>query len=381
MTWSVTAGLGRTNVDVNVSATARTNVTVEDGGATIPSVPTVSRNVTRGGVLELATLVASVAQRIVRVTDPQRALELGIDLDLDLGAPSPPPTVRVRKNCSAGFHSFFVYTETTGGALPQVTQIKLNVSAAAEEQAPQTARGDSVPVPPNASFTFVDMEGAYNGNVSAMFAAGTYLSPRPQTCSARIGTDGWSAWTFTYGQGTAAPTPDFALVPAANESGQGAVVLPSGAEFRVPLPAGPRNIAFASQWDNYPRVINAGVPRDAAAQASAVWVLVAGSTNPMQTLLPNAQLRFRYDDNTTEQLDLTPPTNFWGLCPYGGADYDYSKDSFCLPEQPPVTVQLGNNHRAVAYAWALKQGAVLRAVELEVLSLEVVIGILAVSLA
>ena len=66
------------------------------------------------------------------------------------------------------------------------------------------------------------------------------------------------------------------------------MVLPSGAEFRVPLPAGPRNIAFASQWDNYPRVINAGVPRDAAAQASAVWVLVAGSTNPMQTLLPKA---------------------------------------------------------------------------------------------
>ena len=148
----------------------------------------------------------------------------------------------------------------------------------------------------------------------------------------------------------------------------------------VPLPAGPQNIAFASQWDNYPQAINASVPHDAAANASAVWILVAGSTNPMQTLLPNAQLRFRYDDNTTEQLDLTPPLNFWGLCPYGGTDYDYSKDGFCLPEHPPVTVQLGNNHRAVAYAWALKHGAVLRAVELEVLSLEVVIGILAVTL-
>jgi hypothetical protein len=44
-------------------------------------------------------------------------------------------------------------------------------------------------------------------------------------------------------------------------------------------------------------------------------------------------------------------------------------------------MQLGNNNRAMVYSHVLEAGKELVAVELEVLSQEVVIGVLAVSLA
>jgi hypothetical protein len=193
----------------------------------------------------------------------------------------------------------------------------------------------------------------------------------------------------------------------------------AGGVARSARSAGCHNVAFASQWDNYPGAVNVslpeavpraaegggGAPRGGGdgdgdtsmggdrgrgrnrgstststnATASTVWVLVSGSTNPMQTSLANAVLRFHYAGGAADELELTPPSNFWSMCPYGSSDYDYTRDAFCLPRQPPATVQLGTANRAVVYAWALRQGAVLAAVELEVLSQEVVIGIVAVS--
>jgi hypothetical protein len=163
----------------------------------------------------------------------------------------------------------------------------------------------------------------------------------------------------------------------------GVIRIPSLAQFALNPAAATAhpNIAFASMWDNYPAAVNVSVPAASATGAKAVWVLVSGSTNPMQTKLVNAILRFRYADGSNEELELTPPANFWSMCEWGGADYDYTRDAFCLPEIPPVTVQLGSSNRAMVYSWDLKEGAVLAAVELEVYSQEVVIGLVAVSLA
>jgi hypothetical protein len=61
-------------------------------------------------------------------------------------------------------------------------------------------------------------------------------------------------------------------------------------------------------------------------------------------------------------------------------DYDYRRDGFSLPKEPPPQVQLGENCRAMVYGWKLRDGAVLREVELETLSQDVVIGLMGVSL-
>jgi hypothetical protein len=63
----------------------------------------------------------------------------------------------------------------------------------------------------------------------------------------------------------------------------------------------------------------------------------------------------------------------------GGVDYDYDRDSFCLPHVPPASVQLGNNMRAMVYHVQARP-AVLNSVTLETLSLEVVVGLLSVSI-
>jgi hypothetical protein len=84
----------------------------------------------------------------------------------------------------------------------------------------------TLPVAREAStWAYVPVATQYNADVARMFDAGTYLSPRPQTCGVRIGTDGWSAWTFPWWGSPVPPKPD--LTNLANISiGGGAIVTP-----------------------------------------------------------------------------------------------------------------------------------------------------------
>ena len=99
----------------------------------------------------------------------------------------------------------------------------------------------------------------------------------------------------------------------------------------------------------------------------------------MQGRIANAVVQFRYANGQDEQLELVPPLNFWSLCGFGRMDYDYQRDGFSLPKDPPPQVQLGANCRAMVYGWKLRPGVALRDVTLETLSQEVVIGLMGVS--
>ncbi|MEI6646011.1 MAG: LamG-like jellyroll fold domain-containing protein [bacterium] len=135
--------------------------------------------------------------------------------------------------------------------------------------------------------------------------------------------------------------------------------------------------AFTSLWDNWPRKVTVPVNK----KGGSVWLLVAGSTNPMQVRIANAVLRFAYADGVTEELELVPPMNFWSICEFGmSKDYDYKAEAFSLPNEPPPQVQLGNNCRAMVYGWKLRPGVELKSVTLESLSQEVVIGLMGVSI-
>ena len=99
----------------------------------------------------------------------------------------------------------------------------------------------------------------------------------------------------------------------------------------------------------------------------------------MQTRLANARLNFTYSGfpESTETLELIPPLNYWTLAPIGGIYYDYVRDGFCLPQTPPQTVQLGQANSANVYAWQASRP--MQSVTLEAMSLEVVLGLVAVS--
>jgi hypothetical protein len=139
---------------------------------------------------------------------------------------------------------------------------------------------------------------------------------------------------------------------------------------------GERNIAFTSMWDNWPRQVAVPVNR----KAEAIWLLLCGFTNPMQGRIVNAEVRLKYADGVVGKLELVPPLNFWSLCPFGGADYDYKHDAYCLPKVPPETVRLGSNCRAILLNQRLRPGVALESVTLETLSQEVIIGLMGVSI-
>ena len=154
----------------------------------------------------------------------------------------------------------------------------------------------------------------------------------------------------------------------------GQMVTPQGVPFVAPTAT--RNVAFTSLWDNWPARVTFPVGQSAA----AVWLLVAGSTQPLQGRIANSVVHFRYADGVDERLELVPPLNFRMLCPWAGGDYNQEFDAFALGTTPPLMVQLGSNCRAMLYGWRLREGVKLKEVTLETLSQEVVVGLMGVSL-
>jgi len=224
---------------------------------------------------------------------------------------------------------------------------------------------------PNANWKCLDLSPYYNGDIRTIYKQ-KYMSPRPNTVSARIGVDGYSPWTFNYWK-LEPPEIDLGYVSKLLDA-EGRILTPQHVPFS--RFATERNVAFTSLWDNWPRSLTIPVNQT----SEAVWLLLAGTTNPMQTRIANAEVRFRYADGMVERMSLVPPENFWTLCPLGGRDYNYERDAFALPKIPPLTVQLGENCRAILLSWKLRPHAELADITLETLSQEVVIGVMGVSL-
>ncbi len=268
----------------------------------------------------------------------------------------------------AGPGHHMAFARVARGNVPYFQVYKVDVSdpggdAVAREK-------DLREAPAGARWDPIAMTDALNGDIREIFKQ-KYLSPRPATASCRIGYDGWSAWTF---QPWKIRAPDIKLDLVAELVKQGRIVTPQKAVFAPPGDV--RNIALTSLWDNWPRAVT--VPVNKAGDAA--WLLVCGSTNPMQGRIANAVLTFHYADGRDEKMELIPPLNFWSLCRFGGADYNYDRDGFALPKDPPPQVQLGQGCRAMVYGWKLRPGVELKGVTLETLSQEVVIGLMGLSI-
>lgn len=265
---------------------------------------------------------------------------------------------------TAGHH--LVQALVQVGDAPQRRQFKVEATdqrAEAEESARTFAS-----VPADAKWDSIDLSRVFNADVRAIFQQ-KYLSPRPATCSLRLATDGYSTWQEMLNPKHKAPEIDLTAVAALLDPSkrlrtqQGVPFVWSG---------GASNIAFTSMWDNWPRQVVVPVNR----AGEGIWLLVCGFTPPMQGRIANAGLRLTYGDGVVETIDLVPPFNFWSLCPFGGVDYDYARDGFCLPKTPPQTVQLGGNCRAILLNRRLRPGIALASVTLETYSQEAIIGLM-----
>jgi hypothetical protein len=252
-------------------------------------------------------------------------------------------------------------------------------------QAPTVA----VSAPPqNARWETVDLTPYFNDKVTQIFR-NEYRSPRSPFVSLEIPKQGIGAWAGHVND--TAEIDDHGLRAISSENG-GRLVLPSGVPFATPGTGNAKNIVFTSQWDTYPREVV--IPLNGRAKHASF--LVAGSTNWMQSRFNNGELIVTYSDGTTERLALANPTTWWPI------DQDYFIDDYQFRDDAPLPIRVDlrtgkvrvlNANTFKGMGRTIPGGAAtvlelpidpakeLRSVTVRTLANEVVVGLMAVSLA
>ena len=151
-----------------------------------------------------------------------------------------------------------------------------------------------------------------------------YLSPRPQTTTLQIPVQGIGEWCHP--QLTADVNDSVFRTCIVNNE-----VRLADVTFRTPKTG--RNIVYTSLWDNYPDSVT--IPLKG--RASAALLLMAGSTNHMQSRIDNGLVIVAYTDNSTDTLALRNPDNW---CPIE-QDYYVDGKAFYAAQPRPYRVCLG----------------------------------------
>jgi hypothetical protein len=167
---------------------------------------------------------------------------------------------------------------------------------------------------PAMQFDKIDLTKYFNDKVTRIFKQ-NYLSPRPQTPTLQLPTQGIGNWCYPLVQ---ANIDDAGLRKQAVNNEY--MLLPQHIPFATPGDTVSKNIAFTSHWDNYPDSIT--VPL--SGRALHAYFLLAGSTDPMQTRMQNAELRMHYTDGSVDTLRLSNPQNWWPI------EQDYYTDDFAF---------------------------------------------------
>jgi hypothetical protein len=201
-------------------------------------------------------------------------------------------------------------------------------------QADTTITNWNIQAMPAMQFDKIDLTKYFNDKVTNIFKQ-NYLSPRPQTPTLQLPTQGIGNWCYPLVQ---ANIDDAGLRKLAvnNE-----IVLPQHIPFATPGDTLSKNIAFTSHWNNYPDSM--AVPL--SGRASHAYFLLAGSTDPMQSRLQNAELRMHYTDGSIDTLRLSNPQNWWPV------EQDYYTDGFAFTTDAPRPLRLYLKTGRVATEW------------------------------
>lgn len=162
---------------------------------------------------------------------------------------------------------------------------------------------------------------AFNASVSDIFNQ-EYLSPRPASTSLELPKQGIGEWCH----------PKFK--PEINDSvfrslAKNDIFTIENVSFRTPQKG--NNIVYTSLWDNYPETVTIPVK---AQKAGYAHLLLAGSTNHMQTRIENAVITANYADGTCDTLKLIPPFNW---CPI---EQDYYVDNLAFKTIDPRPIRV-----------------------------------------
>jgi hypothetical protein len=215
------------------------------------------------------------------------------------------------------------------------------------------------------------------------------VTPRPPYVSLAIPSQGIGGWA---GSVNAEAEIDDTGLRAEAERNRGVLVLPNRVPFATPGPGDARNVLFTSRWDNYPH--EALIPLSGRGQH--LYLLMAGSTNWMQTRIDNGEVIVTYEDGTGTRLALQNPVNWWPI------DQDYFIDDFAFarvqPIPPRVDLITGKlrildledfkgkgrtvpGGAATVLDLPLDSGRILKTLTVRALANEVVIGLMAATIA
>ncbi|SFU90525.1 DUF4450 domain-containing protein [Pseudoduganella namucuonensis] len=231
----------------------------------------------------------------------------------------------------------------------------------------------------------VDLGPWFNDRVTELFKPGKYLSPRSPHVSLSLPSQGIGAW--------AGHVNAMAVIDDGGLRAQGGTLrLPNGLSFATPAAPGTPNVLFTSQWDNYPK--RAVVPL--RGRAGRMYLLMAGSSNFMQSRMDNGEVLVTYTDGTRDRLALRNPESWWPIeqdyfiddyqFPYCGqlpvrVDLKTAKTRVLDPATLPGTLlgKIDGGSGTVMEMW-LDRNKSLRSLELRTLGNDVVIGLMGVTL-
>ena len=174
--------------------------------------------------------------------------------------------------------------------------------------------------------TSVDMSKYFNANVDDIFK-NEYLSPRSPYTTLEIPKQGIGQWCLP--KRTATIEDDGLRAKVKNglfDTGLNGLMFATPAEGK--------NIVYTSLWDNYPNSIT--IPLKGKAKYANL--LLAGSTNNMQSRIDNGIIVATYQDGTTDTLHLENPINW---CPIE-QEYYVDEFAFRVGPQRPYRVHLGS---------------------------------------
>jgi hypothetical protein len=173
-------------------------------------------------------------------------------------------------------------------------------------------------------FDTLDLHQYYNAKVTDIFKQ-QYLSPRVKVPTLMLPTQGIGNWCYPL---TQANIDDSGLRKLAGNKNE--IFTPQKIPFNTPHDSVNSNIVFTSQWDNYSDEVR--IPLNGS--ASAIHLMMAGSTNPMQSRIKNGEVIVTYTDDSKDTLQLRNPENWWPI------EQDYMIDGYAFTTDAPFPLRL-----------------------------------------
>lgn len=250
-------------------------------------------------------IAISPRHEIVEYFDPQKILQnVAIDSSKTLTG------TLVGKS---GFHSFFV--KLRSGTMNWWEPVNIYIEKSESEKRMQFSDVDST------KCETIALGQYFNANVTDIFK-NRYLSPRSPFTTLQIPWQGIGDWCHPL------------MSAEIDDAGVRNLIhndrLITLLHIPFDTPKNGSNIAFTSLWDNYPDSIQIKLQ----GKATHAYLLMAGTTNHMQSHIENGSIEFHYQDGTVDTLNLINPDNW---CPI---ERDYFEDGLAFQLSHPRPYRL-----------------------------------------